>query len=94
MEQPSPADFNQKLRCLRDRLGLSQAAVAEHLGISQPAYHRLECKSDPPRLERLRQIADFYGVSFVELLERPAEELLRRVQAVHGSEHRPIFTSE
>lgn len=80
MAHPLSAGFSRKLRCLRNHFGVAQADLANHLGISQPVYHKMECKAAPPRLERLRQIAEFYGVSFVELLEHPVEELVHRVQ--------------
>ncbi|GEM_PF-1850686 len=82
MEHPLSAGFSRKLRCLRNHFGIAQADLANHLGISQPAYHKMECKAAPPRLERLRKIAEFYGVSFMELLEHPVEELVLRVQGV------------
>ncbi|MFN0016193.1 MAG: helix-turn-helix domain-containing protein [Saprospiraceae bacterium] len=80
MNHPPPADFNRKLRCLRNHFGIPQASVAAHLGITQSAYQKMECKSCMPRFERLQQIAEFYGISVVELLERPVEDMLEQAQ--------------
>ncbi|MEQ1745302.1 MAG: helix-turn-helix transcriptional regulator [Saprospiraceae bacterium] len=80
MNHPPPADFNRKLRCLRNHFGIPQAVVAAHLGITQSAYQKMECKSCMPRFERLQQIAGFYGISVVELLERPVEDMLEKAQ--------------
>ncbi len=87
MDQSPSSEFCQKLRILRNHVGVTQADMASHLGMSQPAYHKMECKAEPPRLERLQQIAGFYGVSFLELLEHPVEELVHRVQVLGFAPH-------
>jgi len=80
MKHPLTAGFGRKLRCIRHHIGAAQADLANHLGISQPAYHKIECMDAPPRLERLRQIAEFYGLSFMELLEIPVDEIVQQVR--------------
>ncbi|MEQ1745395.1 MAG: helix-turn-helix transcriptional regulator [Saprospiraceae bacterium] len=81
MDKPPFADFSQNLRCLRNHFGIPQADVASHLGISQPAYQKMECSPNPPRLARLQQIAGYYGISFLELLEWPLDDLAQRVRS-------------
>lgn len=46
------------VRAWREHLGLSQAEVATRMGISQPAYQKLEDKEAKPRLATLQKIAD------------------------------------
>ena len=45
------------VRAWREHLGLSQSEVAARMGISQPAYQKLEDKSARPRLSTLQKIA-------------------------------------
>ncbi len=46
------------VRAWREHLGLSQAEVASRMGISQPAYQKLEDRNARPRLTTLKKIAD------------------------------------
>lgn len=45
------------IRAWREHLGLSQSDVATRMGISQPAYQKLEDKGAHPRLATLKKIA-------------------------------------
>lgn len=74
------ADFKVKLRRLRDHCGFKQSDLADFMGITQPAYHKMECGNEPPRTKRLQQIAQFYGFTLSTLLELPVEELIQRVK--------------
>ena len=49
--------------------GLSQAAVAEHLGITAAAVSQWEAGKNLPRTSLLRSIAKLYGCTVDELLE-------------------------
>lgn len=78
---PSPfTDFNVKLRCLRHHCGFSQSDLAEFMQITQPAYHKMECRHEPPRTKRLQQIAQFYNLRLSDFLDLPVEELLQQVE--------------
>lgn len=78
MESPLTC-FNVKLRRLRDYCGFNQSDLAEHLNITQPAYQKMECKSEPPRTRRIEQIAQFYGFTLTDFLALSVESLIQRV---------------
>lgn len=50
------------VRAWREYLGLSQAEVAARMGISQPAYQKLEDRNAHPRHSTLRKIAAAPGL--------------------------------
>jgi transcriptional regulator with XRE-family HTH domain len=52
----------------RLKAGLSQAAVAEHLGITAASVCQWETGKNLPRTALLRDIADLYGCTIDELL--------------------------
>lgn len=52
----------RRIRTLRERAGLTQNEVAEHLGVSQAAYCRLERGEIEISLTRLVAIAELYDV--------------------------------
>ena len=47
-----------KLRAFRERQGYSEADIARHLGVSQPAYHKYEIGVSLPNANMLKRIAD------------------------------------
>lgn len=71
--------FNHKLRFIRDYCGFNQKDLSEFMGISQPAYHRIECNSDLPRIKRIKQIADFYGITLADLIFKSEEEVIHLI---------------
>ena len=40
----------------------------------------MECNASPPRLKRLQQIAEFYGIPLTDFLFKPADELIRQIK--------------
>ena len=54
---PAPLAFAIQLRWRREELGLTQAAVAKRLGVSQQAYGKLERSDADPRLSTLDKLA-------------------------------------
>jgi len=56
-----------RLRRLRRATGLSQAKVAEKLGIAAPSVAQWEIGRSRPSIERLEKLASLYGVSLKEL---------------------------
>lgn len=69
-------DITLKLRRLRDFHGYSQEAVAYHLNMAQPTYSDLENGKTRITIERLDQIASFYGLSLNDLMNQPLSDLL------------------
>ena len=62
--------FAKRLRELRKQRGLTQRAVAEHLGIKEQSYQINEYEQSNPRLDRLIELADFFDVSLDYLVGR------------------------
>lgn len=70
------ADITLKLRRLRDFHGYSQEAVAYHLKIAQPTYNAIENGKTHITIERLDQMAAFYGLSPTDLMNKSVSELM------------------
>jgi transcriptional regulator with XRE-family HTH domain len=60
--------IKDRLRALRRRRQISQAEVAEYLGISKAAYGYYENGNNTPSVENLIKLALFYGVATDYLL--------------------------
>ena len=61
--------FSERIRMLRKESGLTQAQVAQEIGLSGRGYQDLELGATP-RGDTLSAIADFYGVSIDWLMGR------------------------
>jgi transcriptional regulator with XRE-family HTH domain len=72
-------DFNVKLLRLRNHCGYVQNDLAHFLNMTQPAYQKMEHRSEPPRAKRLQQIAEFYDVPMTDLLLKSVEELALKI---------------
>ena len=59
-------DFGNRLATLRQKQGLTQAALAEKLGISDRAVSKWEAAGGYPDITLLPQIADIFGVTPVK----------------------------
>lgn len=66
-------DFGVKVRKLRDAAGLTQAELAEKLDVSRPAIGTWESGKVRPRLNKLKELADLFGVTVAELMGEDAE---------------------
>src|ERR1700749_4364768 len=64
----------QNIRTIRHQRGWSQEDVANRLGISIPAFSKIETGVTDINLSRLEQIATIYGVSVVNLFALDAED--------------------
>ena len=62
------------IRTLRHQQGWSQEDVADRLGISIPAFSKIETGVTDINLSRLEQIANIYEVNVVNLLALDIEE--------------------
>ena len=63
------------IRTLRHQRGWSQEDVANRLGISIPAFSKIETGVTDINLSRLEQIANIYEVNVVQLLSLEIEEV-------------------
>jgi len=74
--------LSQKLRELRRRDGVTQEALANHLGISVQSVSKWECGDGFPDISLLPGIAAYYNVSVDTLLGVDEEEKGRRIHAI------------
>lgn len=59
-----------KLKELRDEIGISQEEFAKKFNLKQKTYCNYESGTTQPKLEKLCEIADYYGVSLDYLVGR------------------------
>lgn len=62
------------LQQIRTKAGVSQQAAADCLGISRQAYSHYEVGRRKPDYETLLKLANFFGVSVLEILGAPEEK--------------------
>ncbi|MCD0490169.1 helix-turn-helix domain-containing protein [Pedobacter sp. MC2016-14] len=60
--------IGRKIRSLRQKQGKSQAQIAVQIGISIPAYSKIETGITDINITRLKQIADLFEVTTDSLL--------------------------
>ena len=65
----------KNIRTIRHQRGWSQEDVANRLGISIPAFSKIETGVTDINLSRLEQIANIYEVNVINLLALDAEEI-------------------
>ena len=57
------------IRAWREHLGLTQEEIARRMGISQPAYAKLESGKTQPRIATCKRLAAAMGVEWEQLTE-------------------------
>ena len=62
--------FGQRLRKLRNELGISQNDLSKHIGVSKSSVNMYERDEREPGFETLEAIADFFNVNMDYLLGR------------------------
>jgi transcriptional regulator with XRE-family HTH domain len=67
--------IGKSIRILRHQHGWSQEDIADRLGISIPAFSKIETGVTDVNLSRLEQIANIYEVSVVQLLTVDSEQV-------------------
>lgn len=67
--QPIPVGYLDRLSLLRKKRGLSQAKLAELVGVEQPTIQRWESGKRMPDLENLQMLAKVLGVTPGSLLD-------------------------
>lgn len=60
---------NDNLKTIREKKHISQQEVANYLGITRQAYSHYEVGRRKPDYETLLKLAEFFGVSVLDLLE-------------------------
>lgn len=61
--------MQQKLKELREKRGLSQAEVAQEIGISRQMYNKYERGDTEPSLSAIKALCTLYDISYDELLD-------------------------
>lgn len=61
-------NIGQKLKALRLTHCVSQKSIADQLGISVPAYSKIETGLTDIYFSKVLQIADIYGISIIDIL--------------------------
>ncbi len=82
------ADFPERLKELRAERKLTQARMAELLGVASRVYHRWESGAATPHFDTVVQIADVLGVSLDELVGRKS---VNGEGAVHNHELHRLY---
>lgn len=77
----SNKSVGRNIRAVRHQLGWSQEDVANKLGISIPAFSKIETGITDINLSRLQQVADIFELSLVQLLS--FEEIQDEYQSTH-----------
>ena len=65
-------DFPQRVRAAREKLNLTQEDVAQRLGVTASAVSTWEAGRARPRLDKLTQLAELFGITVSELMGEPA----------------------
>lgn len=71
----------KNIKALRQARSWSQEQVATKLGITAPAFSKIECGFTDINYSRLKQIAELFGLSVVELITYHNQEEQRKHQS-------------
>jgi transcriptional regulator with XRE-family HTH domain len=74
LQKKTNKSVGKNIRTIRHQHGWSQEDVANRLGISIPAFSKIETGVTDINLSRLEQIANIYEVNVVNLLALDTEE--------------------
>ncbi|WP_366520894.1 helix-turn-helix transcriptional regulator [Mucilaginibacter sp.] len=75
LKKKTNKSVGKNIRTIRHQRGWSQEDVANRLGISIPAFSKIETGVTDINLSRLEQIANIYEVNVVNLLALDAEDM-------------------
>ena len=74
LKKKTNKSVGKNIRTIRHQRGWSQEDVANRLGISIPAFSKIETGVTDINLSRLEQIANIYEVNVINLLALDAED--------------------
>ena len=73
-------NVGKNIRRLRQKKGWTLVQIADKVQVSVPAFSKIETGPTDINMSRLKQLADIFGVSILEILydegENPQEELI------------------
>src|SRR3546814_5644424 len=73
--------IGKNIKALRQTKNWSQEQVATRLGITAPAFSKIECGFTDINYSRLKQISDLFSLSVVELITYHNQEEQRKYQS-------------
>lgn len=79
---PLPARLGKNLAAARKRRGLTQAAVAERMGMETESISRFERGATLPSLATLEQLAAILDTTMAELLAEYPQEVYPQAQRI------------
>lgn len=82
LKKKTNKSVGKNIRTLRQQRGWSQEDVAKRLGISIPAFSKIETGVTDINLSRLEQIANIYEVNVVNLIALDAENMEQQVSSL------------
>jgi transcriptional regulator with XRE-family HTH domain len=82
LKKKTNKSVGKNIRTLRHQRGWSQEDVASRLGISIPAFSKIETGVTDINLSRLEQIANIYEVNVVNLLALDIEEIEPQISSL------------
>lgn len=86
--------FGSKLRALRTERGLSQAELAQQLGLTKSSLNMYERGEREPNFRTLAGIAAYFGCDLNDLLGIPRTAHLDRIEAEPDAVPRALFPDE
>lgn len=75
---------NEKIRYLREHFDLTQEQMATKLGLSTNGYANLERGETKLDVERLEQIANVFGIDFMELMNFGERHTIMNNHSTHN----------
>ncbi|MDI3329029.1 MAG: helix-turn-helix transcriptional regulator [Alicyclobacillaceae bacterium] len=78
--------IGQKIRKAREEVGITQEALAKHLGVSRPVVSNIEAGKRPIDLDELLKIADYLGHSPQYFLNLDAVEDADEVKILYRTD--------
>lgn len=85
-------EIGQRIRSLRIQKGITQEALAHHLGISYQAVSKWENNVTSPDIQLLPLLSVYFGITIDEFFELPIEVHMDRID--HMLDHERILNDE
>jgi len=85
MNENNDNPLGRKIRLLRQKQGLNQGAVAAKLGISIPAYSKIETGITDVNVSRLNQLAELYAVTVPSLIYGDKDPYVKSIEEENSS---------
>lgn len=82
--------MNNKLKQLREKRGLSQAEIAQEIGISRQMYNKYERGDTEPSLSAIKSLCTLYDISYEEMLGDSKIKSKVSYDSLHASYDRAV----